>query len=157
MVAFPLRICSTLPESIHYLSRGSSRPNNRSVREGGPCSSTFEQIEHVHILGGAIADDKVQRDAEHAGDMGTPQCRCTANRPATLAADTAKGHPDNLKRRVTARLSAAHGRAAAIMQELTLAIEECLDEVDGSHGFFFHLHHPDRERFEREGWPTEQS
>src|SRR6266404_2752862 len=26
------------PRVIHYLSRGSSRPNNRSVREGGPCS-----------------------------------------------------------------------------------------------------------------------
>ena len=34
---------------------------------------------------------------------------------------------------------------------------ECLDEVDGSHEYFFRLHHPDRERFEREGWPTEQA
>jgi hypothetical protein len=49
------------------------------------------------------------------------------------------------------------GQAASIVQELTLAIEECLDEVDGSHGFFFHLHHPNRERFEREGWPSEQA
>jgi hypothetical protein len=44
--------------------------------------------------------------------------------------------------------------AAGIMQELTLAIAECLDELDGSHGFFFHLHHPNRERFEREGRPS---
>jgi hypothetical protein len=41
--------------------------------------------------------------------------------------------------------------AAGIMQELTLAIAECLDELDGSHGYFFHLHHPERERCEREG------
>jgi hypothetical protein len=36
------------------------------------------------------------------------------------------------------------GQAASIVQELTLAIEESLDELDGSHGFFFELHHPDR-------------
>jgi hypothetical protein len=46
-------------------------------------------------------------------------------------------------------------QAATIVQELTLAIEECLDEVDESYGFFFHLHHPDRERFERAGWPEQ--
>lgn len=45
------------------------------------------------------------------------------------------------------------GQAAAIMQQLTLAIEESLDEIDASYGFFFRLHHPDRERFERDGWP----
>jgi hypothetical protein len=28
------------------------------------------------------------------------------------------------------------GEAAAIVQELTLAIAECLDELDGSHEFF---------------------
>jgi hypothetical protein len=49
------------------------------------------------------------------------------------------------------------GQAAAIVRELTVAIEESLDELDGSHEFFFRLHHPDRERFEREGWPTEQA
>ena len=38
------------------------------------------------------------------------------------------------------------GQAAAIVQQLTMAIEECLDELDGSHGFFFHLHHPSREQ-----------
>lgn len=47
------------------------------------------------------------------------------------------------------------GQAAAIVQSLTLAIEKSLDELDGSHGFFFRLHHPDRERFEREGWPDD--
>jgi hypothetical protein len=31
------------------------------------------------------------------------------------------------------------GQAAAIIQELTLAIEESLDELDGSHGYFFEL------------------
>jgi hypothetical protein len=36
------------------------------------------------------------------------------------------------------------GQAAAIVQELTLAIAECLDELDESHGFFFELHHPNR-------------
>jgi hypothetical protein len=41
--------------------------------------------------------------------------------------------------------------------ELTLAIAECLDELDDIHGFFFELHHPARETFEREGWPTDQA
>jgi hypothetical protein len=47
------------------------------------------------------------------------------------------------------------GQASDIVRVLTLAIAECLDEVDQSHEYFFHLHHPDRERFERDGWPTE--
>jgi hypothetical protein len=49
------------------------------------------------------------------------------------------------------------GQAASIVQELTLAIQESLDELDATQGYFFRLHHPDRERFEREGWPTEQA
>jgi hypothetical protein len=48
-------------------------------------------------------------------------------------------------------------QAAAIIQQLTLAIAESLDEVDDIHGYFFRLHHPERERFEREGWPDEQA
>jgi hypothetical protein len=38
------------------------------------------------------------------------------------------------------------GQAAAIVQELTLSIRECLDELEETHGFFFQLHHPERER-----------
>ena len=34
------------------------------------------------------------------------------------------------------------GVAAAIIQELTLAIGECLDELDESHKYFFRRHHP---------------
>jgi hypothetical protein len=34
------------------------------------------------------------------------------------------------------------GQAASIIQELTLAIEESLDDLDDIHGFFFELHHP---------------
>jgi hypothetical protein len=48
-------------------------------------------------------------------------------------------------------------QAAAIMQQLTAAIRESLDQLDDIHGHFFRLHHPDRERFEREGWPSEQA
>ena len=48
------------------------------------------------------------------------------------------------------------GQAAGIIQTLTLEIDECLDELDGVHGFFFKLHHPDRAKFEREGWPSDQ-
>jgi hypothetical protein len=51
----------------------------------------------------------------------------------------------------------ASGEGASVAQELTLAIAESLDELDDIHGFFFRLHHPDRERFEREGWPSEQA
>ena len=46
------------------------------------------------------------------------------------------------------------GQSGAIVQELTLAIGEPLDKVDEIHGFFFRLHHPDREQFERTGWPS---
>jgi hypothetical protein len=49
------------------------------------------------------------------------------------------------------------GGAAAIIQECTLAITESLEPLDESHGYFFELHHPERERFEREGWPAEQA
>jgi len=49
------------------------------------------------------------------------------------------------------------GNAAAIVQELELAICARVEELEEIHGFFFQLHHPDRERFEREGWPTGQS
>jgi hypothetical protein len=48
-------------------------------------------------------------------------------------------------------------QAAAIIQTLTLEIEESLDELDETHTYFFRLHHPDRGKFEREGWPTEQA
>ena len=48
-------------------------------------------------------------------------------------------------------------QAASIIQALTLEIDECLDELDGVHGFFFKLHHPDRSKFEREGWPEDQA
>ena len=49
------------------------------------------------------------------------------------------------------------GNAAAILQEIGLTIQARVEELDDIHGFFFRLHHPDRERFEREGWPTEQA
>ena len=41
----------------------------------------------------------------------------------------------------------------AIAGEIGLRIDE-LDEI---HGFFFRLHHPNREKFEREGWPDEDT
>ena len=44
-----------------------------------------------------------------------------------------------------------------IVYELAMTIQLRVDELDEIHGYFFHLHHPDRERFEREGWPTEQA
>jgi hypothetical protein len=42
---------------------------------------------------------------------------------------------------------------AAIVQEVALTIQARVEELDDIHEFFFRLHHPDRERFEREGWP----
>jgi hypothetical protein len=47
--------------------------------------------------------------------------------------------------------------AASIVQEIGLTITARVEELDDIHGFFFRLHHPDRERFEREGWPSEQA
>jgi hypothetical protein len=51
----------------------------------------------------------------------------------------------------------ADGNAAAIVQELELAIQARVEELEEIHGYFFQLHHPERERFLREGWPAEQS
>ena len=48
-------------------------------------------------------------------------------------------------------------QAAGIVQQLTLEIDESLEDLDNIHTFFFKLHHPDREKFEREGWPAEQA
>jgi hypothetical protein len=44
-----------------------------------------------------------------------------------------------------------------IVYELASTIRARVDELDDIHGYFFRLHHPDRERFEREGWPDEQA
>ena len=49
------------------------------------------------------------------------------------------------------------GNAAAILQEIGLTITSRVEELDDIHSYFFRLHHPGRERFEREGWPTEQA
>jgi hypothetical protein len=49
------------------------------------------------------------------------------------------------------------GNAAAILQEIGLTIQARVEELDDIHGYFFQLHHPSRERFEREGWPAEQA
>jgi hypothetical protein len=43
------------------------------------------------------------------------------------------------------------------VQEIGLTITARVEELDDIHGYFFRLHHPDRERFEREGWPSEQA
>jgi hypothetical protein len=42
-----------------------------------------------------------------------------------------------------------------VVYELAMTIQLRVDELDETHGYFFRLHHPDRERFEREGWPDE--
>jgi len=42
-----------------------------------------------------------------------------------------------------------------VVQELAQTIRALVQELDTIHGYFFRLHHPDRERFEREGWPSE--
>ena len=47
----------------------------------------------------------------------------------------------------------ADGNGAAIVQELALTIQARVEELEKTHEYFFQLHHPDRERFEREGWP----
>ena len=41
-----------------------------------------------------------------------------------------------------------------VVQELAWTIRDQLAEVEKIHGFFFRLHHPNREQFEREGWPS---
>jgi hypothetical protein len=42
-----------------------------------------------------------------------------------------------------------------IVYELALTIQARVQELDDIHGYFFRLYHPDRERFEREGWPDQ--
>jgi hypothetical protein len=44
---------------------------------------------------------------------------------------------------------------AMIVYELAQTIRERVQELDDIHEHFFRLHHPDRERFEHEGWPTD--
>ena len=41
------------------------------------------------------------------------------------------------------------GNAAAIVQEIGLTIQARVEELDDIHGYFFQLHHPDRDWFER--------
>jgi hypothetical protein len=43
-----------------------------------------------------------------------------------------------------------------IVYELARTIRARVEELDDIHTYFFRLHHPDRERFEAEGWPAEQ-
>jgi hypothetical protein len=43
-----------------------------------------------------------------------------------------------------------------VVQELAAqTIRALLQELNTINGYFFRLHHPDRERFEHEGWPSE--
>jgi hypothetical protein len=43
-----------------------------------------------------------------------------------------------------------------VVQELAAqTIRALVQELNTIHGYFFRLHHPDRERFEHEGWPSE--
>jgi len=46
--------------------------------------------------------------------------------------------------------------AALIVQEIALAIQARVEELDSIHEYFRRLHHPDRERFERDGWPSSE-
>jgi hypothetical protein len=57
--------------------------------------------------------------------------------------------------RIAQTLSDDNG--ALIVQEIALTIQARVKELDDIHGYFFQLHHPDRDRFEAEGWPTEQA
>jgi hypothetical protein len=51
---------------------------------------------------------------------------------------------------------AIEGDDGMIVYELARIIATRVDQLDDIQRFFFRLHHPDRERFERDGWPTEQ-
>jgi hypothetical protein len=42
---------------------------------------------------------------------------------------------------------------ALVVQELAQQIRDRVPDVEKSHEFFFRLHHPGREKLEREGWP----
>ena len=44
-----------------------------------------------------------------------------------------------------------------IVLHLAQSIRTLVQELEKTHEYFFRLHHPDRGRFEREGWPTEQA
>jgi hypothetical protein len=90
----------------------------------------------------AAIDQKDQKDAwRHACDMEKP---LEAIRNFALALD-----------RIAQTLE--DGNAAAIVQEFGLTITSRVEELDDIHGFFFRLHHPNRDQFERDGWPSEQA
>jgi hypothetical protein len=48
------------------------------------------------------------------------------------------------------------GNGADIVYELALTIQARMQKLDNTHEYFFRLHHPDRERFEHEGWPSSE-
>jgi hypothetical protein len=43
-----------------------------------------------------------------------------------------------------------------IVYELARTICARVEELDNIHSYFFRLHHPDRDRFERDGWPDDE-
>ena len=43
-----------------------------------------------------------------------------------------------------------------VIIELARTIGDKARELSEEHEYFFRLHHPDRERFERRGWPTDK-
>ena len=43
-----------------------------------------------------------------------------------------------------------------IVLQLAQTIRALVQELEKTHEYFFKLHHPDRERFEREGWPSSE-
>jgi hypothetical protein len=46
--------------------------------------------------------------------------------------------------------------AASAMNEIVHMVRAHLREIDKEYSYLFHFHHPNREQFERDGWPTEK-
>jgi hypothetical protein len=44
---------------------------------------------------------------------------------------------------------------ASAMNEIIHTVRANLREIDKEHSHLFRLHHPNREQFERDGWPDE--
>jgi hypothetical protein len=52
-----------------------------------------------------------------------------------------------------AMISETMGEEGLVVQEMSWAITDLVKKIDKEYSALFKLTHPDRERFEREGWP----
>jgi hypothetical protein len=81
--------------------------------------------------------------------------------------DTTFHHVCNLERPLAAARNFATGialisetldeRGASSVQQISAAMIDAVAKIEAEYSTLFQLTHPDRDRFEREGWPTDKA